>query len=115
MCLQIPAILFGTKPSSHLKRLDQRLWFEVSEPDGSDREFVITAEGHAAAFPLVDAIVAAAPQIPGWRFISLKPPMGFDFVTTYENIQFDPRTGFCRWRVPRARRISECASAFQTS
>jgi len=83
---------FWDEAVSRLKRLDQRLWFEVSGPDGSDREFVITAEGHAAAFPFVDAIVAAAPHIPGWRFISLKPPMGFDFVTTYENIRFDPRT-----------------------
>lgn len=82
---------------SHLKQLDDRLWFEVSEPDGSDREFIITAEGQTDAFPLVDTMVASSPGIPGWRFIALKPPMGFDFETTYEDIQFDPRT---MWFLP---------------
>ena len=88
---------FWDEAVSRLKRLDQRLWFEVSDPSGSDREFIITAEGHAAAFPLVDAIVAAAPHIPGWRFISLKAPKGFGFVITYEGIPFDPRT---MWFLP---------------
>lgn len=76
---------------NHLKRLDHRLWFEVSQPDSSDREFIITAEGHADVFTLVDAIIARSPRITGWRFVALKPPMGFDFVTTYEDIRFDPR------------------------
>jgi hypothetical protein len=82
---------------SHLKRLDGRLWFEVSQPDGSDRDFVITAAGHVDAFPLVHTIVACAPCVAGWRFIALKPPMGFDFVTTYEDIRFDPRS---MWFLP---------------
>jgi hypothetical protein len=73
-----------------LKRIDRRLWFEMSRPDGGDREFIITAEGHVEVFPLVETIVARAPRLPGWRFIPLKPPMGFDFVTTYEGIRFDP-------------------------
>jgi hypothetical protein len=80
-----------------LKRVDRRLWFEVSEPDGGDREFIITAEGHTDAFPLVDTIVARAPRLAGWRFVALKPPMGFDFVTTYEAIRFDPRS---MWFLP---------------
>jgi hypothetical protein len=74
-----------------LQRLDRRLWFELSEPDGANREFIVTAEGCSAVFPLVDEIIAKAPQLPGWVFIALKPAMGFDFTTTYEGVRFEPR------------------------
>ena len=80
-----------------LKRLDKRLWFELSKPSDGVREFIITAEGHRDIFQLVDAIVAGAPRIPGWQFTALKPPMGFDFTTTYEGIRFDPRA---MWFLP---------------
>jgi len=80
-----------------LKRLDKHLWFEMSRPDDDDREFIVTAEGHKEAFPLVEALVARAPKIGGWQFIALKPPMGFDFETTYEGILFDPRA---MWFLP---------------
>jgi len=80
-----------------LKRLDEHLWFELSGQDDDPREFVITAEGHAKVFALVDEMVARAPKIPGWEFVPLKPAMGFDFETTYEGISFDPRT---MWFLP---------------
>ncbi len=82
---------------SQLQRLDEHLWFELSEPIGDFREFIVTAEGHEEAFPLADAIVARAPKISGWQFIALKPPMGFDFKTTYEGISFDPHS---MWFLP---------------
>jgi Mg/Co/Ni transporter MgtE len=37
-------------------------------------------------------MIAAAPSIAGWQFIALKPAMGFDFVTQYEDLKLDPRT-----------------------
>jgi len=86
-----PAAPFWDVALGHMKLLDEHLWFELSTPDGGAREFIITAEGHVETFPLVDAIVALAPKITGWHFIALKPPMGFDFTTTYEGIRFDPR------------------------
>jgi len=82
---------------TELQRLDERLWFELSRPDDDDREFIVTAEGHEEVFPLAESIVARAPKVRGWQFIALKPPMGFDFVTTYEGIRFDPRT---MWFLP---------------
>jgi hypothetical protein len=75
---------------NQLKVLNDGLWFEFSEPNGEDREFIITAEGRSESFGLVETIVARAPRIPGWRIIALKPPMGFDFKTTYEGILFEP-------------------------
>jgi hypothetical protein len=81
---------------SELQRVDKRLRFELSKPDGGARDYVVTAEGHIESFSAADALVAHAPLIPGWQFTALKPPMGFDFVTTYEGIRFDPATMWFR-------------------
>jgi len=85
-----PNAPFWDTTLSRLQRLHERLRFEVSHRGTEEREFIITVEGHVPAFPLVETIVAQAPQISGWRFIALKPPMGFDFTTTYEGIRFEP-------------------------
>jgi hypothetical protein len=76
----------------HLKKVDGRLWFELSEKEEEDdcRDFVVTAEGYVEAFPVVEALIAVAPAIEGWRFLALKPAMGFDFTTRYEGVLFDP-------------------------
>ena len=73
-----------------LKKVDERLWFELSETDGPVREFVVTTEGQIEAFPIVVALVSHAPEVEGWTFVALKPPMGFDFTTRYEDMLFDP-------------------------
>jgi hypothetical protein len=75
-----------------LKAIEKRLWFEMSNPEITPREFVLTAEGKAELFPLVDEIVKSAPEISGWTFVGLKPPMGFDFEITYEGIEIDPKS-----------------------
>jgi len=80
------------KALEKLKAIAQELWFELSSSEITPREFVITAEGRVELFPLVEEIVQSAPETHGWRFVSLKPPMGFDFEITYEGIQIDPRT-----------------------
>jgi hypothetical protein len=56
-----------------LKRYDKRLFplFGVA-PDGV-AELIVTADGDAAAFPRVFELIGEAPEIPGWRFIALKP------------------------------------------
>jgi hypothetical protein len=73
-----------------LKAVDEGLWFEVSEPGGGDRELVITAEGDPGLFPLVQALVEASPRLPGWIFVALKPPGGFDFTLRYDGVQLEP-------------------------
>jgi hypothetical protein len=72
-----------------LKRVDERLWFELSETGVPVREFVVTAEGRVEAFPIAVALVSHAPEVEGWTFVALKPPMGFDFTTRYEGMLFD--------------------------
>lgn len=73
-----------------LRHVHDELRFELSQDAAAEREFIVTAEGKRFLFPLVDALIAQAPSIIGWKFIALKPAMGFDFYTTYEGIQFDP-------------------------
>lgn len=80
-----------------LKKVDEGLWFEMSEPDGGVRDLVITAEGNEELFPLAEAVVRAAPKIAGWTFTALKPAMGFEFTTEYEGIELDPAS---MWFIP---------------
>lgn len=74
-----------------IKCVDDRLWFELSSTDNGVREFVVTAEGHVEAFPVAEMLVNLAPEIEGWVFVALKPPMGFEFTTHYEGALFEPR------------------------
>lgn len=71
-----------------LQRIDPGLFFEFSaEPD--DCELIITAEGDRSLFDLVDALVAAAPETPGWRFHALKPKLGFPETAEWEGYEVD--------------------------
>lgn len=74
-----------------LKRVDERFWFELSSTNNGVREFVVRAEGHVEAFPTAEMLVKLAPEIEGWVFVALKPPMGFEFTTHYEGRLFEPR------------------------
>ena len=65
-----------------LHLIDNRIYFELSI-NTPTKELILTAQGDVDAFPVVDAIVAAAPERDDWSFIALKPPMGFDF--TFRN------------------------------
>jgi hypothetical protein len=75
---------------SKLQAINEGLWFELSLPNGNERELIITAESRSELFPVVEKIVSCAPKLSGWRFISLKPPRGFAFKTKYEGIPLDP-------------------------
>ena len=74
-----------------IKTVDEWLWFELSAAGSTVREFVVTAEGHVEAFPVVERLVDRAPKIEGWVFVALKPPMGFTLTTRYEGTLFEPR------------------------
>ncbi|HYD01004.1 MAG TPA: hypothetical protein VEB22_07230 [Phycisphaerales bacterium] len=86
---------FWDEALAALRKVHPDLTFALSAHEGaakaSDREFVVTASCDAGLFPLVDALVAAAPKLPGWQWVALKPPMGFDFVSDFEDLTLDPR------------------------
>lgn len=99
---EVAALAGGDDPRwdavlARLQSVDPALRFEFSDPQDGVRDLVLTVEGNASKFALVDAMAAAAPSVPGWRIVALKPPMGFDFVTTYEGDRFDPRS---MWFLP---------------
>lgn len=67
-----------------LQEINPELYFEFyAEPGAS--ELVITAEGERSLFPLVDSIVAGAPEIPGWAILALKPKLGIPVTATWED------------------------------
>jgi hypothetical protein len=82
---------------AQLKRVHKGLAFEMSDEDRGIRDFVLTAQSDRRLFPLIDAMIAAAPPRRGWTFTALKPAMGFDFVTDYEGVKFDPKS---MWFLP---------------
>jgi hypothetical protein len=67
-----------------------QLWFEYGGMPEGPHEFIISAGGHVEFFAAARRLVAAAPDIPNWRFIALKPASGFDFVTEYQELLLDP-------------------------
>ena len=82
--------------SDKLRQVDERLSYEVCL-NCMPREFVLTVNGRVDLFDLADRMVAVAPPIDGWAIIALKPAAGFSFRTTYEGIEYDPKT---MWFLP---------------
>lgn len=78
--------------SNHLNRLvdelhqySEHLYFEIGGVPDADQELIITAEGASEHFDKVKSLVAAAPQIAGWRFIAFVPPRGTSFELSFDN------------------------------
>ena len=80
-----------------LQRFDTRLYFLLSNGD-LPRELIITADGNKHAFPAAEALVEAAPDLEDWRFIALKPAMGFQFRHTDGPVKLDVSQ---LWFMPR--------------
>jgi hypothetical protein len=79
-----------------LHQIDAGLYLEFSM-DTEACELVITAEGDRSLFPLVHAIVAAAPKVERWTIRALKPKLGFpatvswnDLELSIDDIMFEP-------------------------
>jgi hypothetical protein len=90
--LESPNQPFWDAILEHLHKVNDGLWIELSSGPAMPREFIITAQGDARLFPLADALVAAAPDLPGWKVISLKQPHPDDPLkqTTYEGHVLQP-------------------------
>jgi hypothetical protein len=74
-----------------LQRVDNRLAIEVSEPDSTTvRDVIFSANGFSDLFGLAEELVSAAPELPEWRFIALKPARGFDFLYQQDGNTLSP-------------------------
>ena len=59
--------------SAEMHKLNPSLTFEFGPIEDGKREFVISADGVKEAFPQVEALYAAAPSLPRWKFIRFRP------------------------------------------
>jgi hypothetical protein len=73
-----------------LHKYSAGLWFEIGGHPEGPKELIISAEGDSDYFAEVVSLVAQAPKFDGWKFIAFKPPQGFEFTTTYEDLHVDP-------------------------
>lgn len=103
--LEHPDDYFWQEILGRLRVFSERLYIEVSALSTGtfERELIITTHGRRELFSVADRIVANALQIPGWKFISLKPAMGFDFKSCYEGIEFEPKS---IWFTPLAKKLA---------
>ena len=74
----------------HLHAYDAHLepLFGTSTPERHD--LVISAGGLREHFPAARALAAAAPELPGWNVIALKPPLPEVPAVEVEGRRFDP-------------------------
>lgn len=76
--------------TAKLKELDPNLSLEA-DPDGSRPALIVTTGAVAASIPNAEAVAAAAPEIPGWQVIALKPEFGFAFTLNHHGTRYEPQ------------------------
>lgn len=74
-----PSAYVADQLGEEILRIDAQLGVEVSEDDNDVREVIVTAFSEPKLFSLVHQITRLLSNLPGWRFIALKPPRGFAF------------------------------------
>jgi hypothetical protein len=65
--------------NAHLRAYFKFFTFNLICLDKENATLTITVRGKAVHFKKVDAFVATAPEIPGWRISALQDPMPIDF------------------------------------
>lgn len=63
---------------SRLQRFNKHLVFVFGRIEDGRREFVISADGVTSAFPTVQRLVDAAPDLPDWNIVAFVPPCNFE-------------------------------------
>jgi hypothetical protein len=87
---------FLDKISPKLNQLREGFFFLTGMYSDDTAELILTADGAIRNLVFVEELVAAAPQIAGWRFTALKPPAGKEaykirmdgYAFTTENLSF---------------------------
>jgi hypothetical protein len=73
----IQSIRTGGEPiafqlTEQLRAEHPSLQWELSVSEAGDREFIVSAGGVRDVIPAVEALMATAPEIPGWKFIAFR-------------------------------------------
>lgn len=61
------------KLGAEMHKINPSLTFEFGPIEDGKRELVISADGIKEAFPQVEALYAAAPSLPRWKFVKFRP------------------------------------------
>ena len=70
---------------------DDALAWEIFRTDDGLRQLVISADGNIDAFPAVERLCAAAPELDGWLITAFRPAIGLDFHVEYGGLSLDPK------------------------
>lgn len=76
--------------NTRMTRIDEGLVFAFGPAEDGAREFIVSADGNRKIFPVVQRLVAAAPDIPGWRIIAFRPAAGFGMEMRIGEATLDP-------------------------
>jgi len=69
---------FLDKLSPKLSQLNDGYYFLTGMLDDNTVELVFTADGNIKNMVFIEELVAAAPQLKGWKFTAHKPPVDYD-------------------------------------
>lgn len=90
---------FFDELSPQLDLVNEALYFLAGMADDHTAELVFTVDGDLKTIVFAEELVAAAPALPGWRFLALKPAATEDINLTMngreygtDNIHFYPTT-----------------------
>ena len=75
-----------------LANVAPELTFEFGPSREGVREFIVSAGGIKAAFPAVEALVAAAPALPRWSFVKFRPRRSPIMELSYGGKTVDPES-----------------------
>lgn len=78
-----------------LHQINPGLFYEMAV-NSNPMELVITPQGRAELFDLVDGLVMQSPKLAGWQFLALKPAGGFDFHFELEGVTYPAADLTCR-------------------
>ncbi|MCA8911067.1 MAG: hypothetical protein KDB82_05150 [Planctomycetes bacterium] len=79
-----------------IEQIDQRLGWEFGPAlNGDGDRLVITPEHNLALRPLADAIIARAPELPGWEFFHARPPEPPNVALAAVEAETDVELGKC--------------------
>ena len=82
---------FFNKLSTKLDEIHKELFYMTGMYDEKTVELVITADGAVKNIVFVEELIASAPEIIGWKFSALKPPLNImDVNIDMDGYQFTP-------------------------
>ncbi len=73
-----------------LRRVRRGLTFELSRKFDYGRELIISADGIKDRFPAVQKLVAAAPDLDGWRIVAFRQRGGTNLIVEFSGYRLDP-------------------------